>query len=130
GCSCRRAGAAWLGGPRRPAGLAPRHYRTETLHRRLPACLRAVRARSLAHARRLLEDQPSLVATALGTLIIGVTSFFRDPGVFEQLRTQVLPGLLRGPGGLRVWCCGCSDGPEVYSLAVLLAECGRLSRRL
>src|SRR5207245_7846764 len=48
------------------AGLQVRHYRTETLQRRMPACLRALRVRSPAHARRLLEERPTLAPTALG----------------------------------------------------------------
>src|SRR5437764_366516 len=49
---------AWLFGR---AGLSAAAYRPETLRRRLPACLRALRARSPAHARQLLERTPSLV---------------------------------------------------------------------
>jgi chemotaxis methyl-accepting protein methylase len=55
-------------------------------------------------------------------MMIGVSAFFRDPSVFEQLRTDVFPSLLRSQAGLHVWSCGCSDGPELYSAAMLLAE--------
>jgi chemotaxis protein methyltransferase CheR len=110
----------------RQAGLDARHYRAETLQRRLPGCLRALHARSLAQARQRLEDHPALMRTAVSTLLIGVSAFFRDPAVFEQLRTHIFPGLLRGPGGLQVWSCGCSDGAEVYSIAILLAELDHL----
>ena len=44
--------AAWLFAT---AGLDIRHYKTETLRRRLPACLRAARAASVAEARAVLE---------------------------------------------------------------------------
>jgi chemotaxis protein methyltransferase CheR len=102
-------------------------YRTETLQRRLPACLRALRARSLSHARELLEAQPELAATAINAMIIGVTAFFRDPAVFDQLRLHVLPELMRGRGSLSVWSVGCSDGAELYSAAILLAESNLLA---
>jgi chemotaxis methyl-accepting protein methylase len=108
------------------AGLDARQYRAETLQRRLPACLRAVRARSPAHARQLLEKAPELASAALSALVIGVTAFFRDPPVFELLRRQLLPELARGRPRLHVWSAGCSDGAELYSLAILLAELGLL----
>ena len=58
-------------------------------------------------------------------LLIGVTSFFRDPGVWEHLRDQALPALLAGrPAGraLRAWVPGCSTGEEAYSLAMVFKE--------
>lgn len=108
------------------AGLCARHYRPETLQRRLPACLRALRARSAGHARQVLERAPALVPAAVSTMLVGVTSFFRDPSVFEMLRTEALPALAVGRTGLHVWSAGCSEGAEVYSVAVLLAEAGLL----
>jgi len=58
-------------------------------------------------------------------LLIGVTSFFRDPLVWQQLVNVTLPELLarRSPGdALRAWVVGCSTGEEAYSLAMAFAE--------
>lgn len=58
-------------------------------------------------------------------LLIGVTSFFRDPQAFEALEQKVLPALVEGkPEGatLRLWVAGCSTGEEAYSLAILFRE--------
>jgi chemotaxis methyl-accepting protein methylase len=56
-------------------------------------------------------------------MVIGVTSFFRDASVFDHLTYTVLPALPRTPRGHpRVWSAGCSDGEEIYSVAMLLAE--------
>ncbi|NVB43857.1 protein-glutamate O-methyltransferase CheR [Pseudenhygromyxa sp. WMMC2535] len=52
------------------------------------------------------------------------TSFFRDPLLFDELRTWVLPELLdaaRGREPVVFWCAACSTGQEPYSLAMLLA---------
>ena len=68
-----------------------------------------------------------LVPKALESLLIGTTEWFRDEPVFEQLEKQVLPMLLHRTDNLRVWSAGASEGLELYSLAVLLAKCGRLS---
>jgi chemotaxis methyl-accepting protein methylase len=123
-----RAFVHWLF---RQAGLSAGNYREETLRRRLAACLRAVRASSLAAARVILQRNAELVPIAINAMLIGVTSFYRDPAVFERLREQVLPTLLaRAVGGpmrpLRVWSIGCADGAELYSVAMLLDDAGAL----
>lgn len=101
-------------------------YRPETLLRRLPACLRALRARTPAQARCLLEQNRELLPVALDAMLVGVTWFFRDVGVFDMLREYVLPALAEGRRGLHVWSVGCSEGAELYSVALLLAERRRL----
>jgi two-component system CheB/CheR fusion protein len=58
-------------------------------------------------------------------LLIGVTSFFRDPQAFQALEEQVIPQLFDNhpPGSvIRVWSTGCSTGEEAYSIAILLQE--------
>jgi chemotaxis methyl-accepting protein methylase len=108
------------------AGLNAAAYRHQTLRRRLPACLRALRARSPIHARQLLERTPMLVPMAVSALLVGVTAFLRDPDIFALLR-GVLPELAAGRPGVHVWSAGCADGAEVYSVALLLEEAGLLS---
>jgi chemotaxis methyl-accepting protein methylase len=63
-------------------------------------------------------------------LLIGVTSFFRDRAVFDVLERRVLPELARhrDQAPLRIWSAACSDGHELYSLAILAAEAGLLPR--
>ncbi|HEY1378924.1 MAG TPA: CheR family methyltransferase [Gemmataceae bacterium] len=108
------------------AGLSAAHYRPETLRRRLPACLRTLRARSPEHARQLLERSPDLVAAAVSALLVGVTTFFRDAEPFALLG-GLLPELAGPQPGVHAWSAGCSDGAELYSVALLLAEAGLLA---
>jgi len=110
------------------AGLDAGAYRAAPLRRRVAACLRAVSASSETAALAQLEQDDTLHSTALNTLLIGVSSFFRDADVFTALRTRVVPTLAARPGTLRVISLGCSFGAEVYSLAMLLAEAGLLAR--
>jgi len=110
------------------AGLDAAAYRSQPLHRRLPSCLRAMKVRSTRAARELLERKPHLVANAVGSLLIGVTEFFREPEVFDSLRTQILPTLASGNKQPRIWSAACSSGAELYSMAILLSETGLLER--
>lgn len=108
------------------SGLDPALYRLKPLARRLSACLRTLRVDSVDGGRRLLERRPDLLPRALDALLIGVTEFFRDAAVFATLRDDVLPSLARAGRPLRVWSAACSTGAELYSVAMLLDESGRL----
>ena len=58
-------------------------------------------------------------------LLINITSFFRDPEVFDLLAKTTIPALVRDhPAGqpIRIWVAGCSTGEETYSLAMLFRE--------
>jgi chemotaxis methyl-accepting protein methylase len=110
------------------AGLAPDAYRAAPLRRRTAVCLRAVRASSESAARAGLEHDLTLRRTALNTLLIGVSSFFRDAEVFETLKRTVIPRLSNRAGKIRVLSLGCSSGAELYSVALLLTEADVLDR--
>jgi chemotaxis protein methyltransferase CheR len=111
----------------RQIDLDAEQYRTETLARRLTACLRSLRVSTVEEARRLLEHNPQLIPTAIDTMLVGVTSFFRDPDVFALLSDTVLAEVARGRSGLHVWSAGCSDGAELYSLGMIFAPLGWLA---
>jgi two-component system CheB/CheR fusion protein len=74
---------------------------------------------------RFLQRTPLEVEALFRDLLIGVTSFFRDPEAFAELEAKVIPSLFAAkPAGtaIRVWSCGCSTGEEAYSIAILLQE--------
>ncbi|NLG43712.1 MAG: hypothetical protein GX547_10730 [Phycisphaerae bacterium] len=104
------------------AGLELRGYRLSPLQRRISACCRALQVASVTEARALLSRAPHMVPRALDAVVLGVSEFFRDPAVFEELRARVLPELAAGRRPLRVMSIGCADGRELYSVAILLAD--------
>jgi chemotaxis methyl-accepting protein methylase len=110
------------------SGLNPDAYRDAPVLRRTKACFRALRVSGDDEARRVIAPGGDALGRALDTLLLGVSGFFRDPEVFDTLRAQVLPGLASGGGTLRVLSVGCSNGAELYSVAMLLDETGALER--
>lgn len=74
---------------------------------------------------RYLRDNPTEINLLFRELLIGVTSFFRDPEEWELLRDKALPEqLAKQPAGgiIRAWAAGCSTGEEAYSLAIIFKE--------
>lgn len=107
-------------------------YKSNTILRRIERRLAAHGLTGLEAYLQLLEQEPSEVALLFGDLLIGVTSFFRDPENFLALENRVLPSLFADrPAGstIRCWSAGCSSGEEAYSLAILLKEQMELSQQ-
>jgi len=94
--------------------------------------LRRIQRRMHIHALSTLDAyldylrQNAMEASALfNDVLIGVTSFFRDRGSWQELEKQVLPQIFKGKQAsdmVRVWAIGCSTGEEAYGLAMLLVE--------
>lgn len=97
-------------------------YKHEQIIRRLATLRRRTNTTSLVEYTRRLVSDPSEVEWFRSWFAINVTEFFRDPGRWAHLRGDVLPRLLQERRQLRVWSAGCSEGDEVYSLAMLLSE--------
>lgn len=109
-------------------GVQPESFRGAALNRRLPACLRFLRVPSTRAAQEVLQRRPELLPGTLTAVLIGVTQFFREPAVFENVQKLVLPRLAARGGALRVASFGVSRGQELYSAAMLLAESALLER--
>src|ERR1035441_7960281 len=100
-------------------------YKKSTIYRRIERRMGLHQLAKIADYVRFLRENPQEVDLLFKELLIGVTSFFRDPALWEQLKTEVVPSLLatRPKGGmLRVWTPGCSTGEEAYSLAIVFRE--------
>lgn len=100
-------------------------YKPSTIHRRIERRMDVHQIEGIDGYVKFLQQTPAEVEALFRDLLIGVTSFFRDPETFEALATKVLPGLFAGkPAGamVRAWSAGCSTGEEAYSLAILLQE--------
>src|SRR5215831_10948316 len=100
-------------------------YKRSSLMRRILKRMLMINVPSFNDYVDYLEVHPEEFALLFNTILINVTSFFRDPPAWEFLGQEVIPRMLKStaPNGLiRVWSAGTASGEEAYSLAILLAE--------
>ena len=100
-------------------------YKRSTLMRRVQVRMQTVGIRSFADYLEYLQVDSNEFTRLFNTILINVTSFFRDPQAWEYVASDVIPGLLAGARPsepVRVWSAGCASGEEAYTIAILLAE--------
>jgi two-component system CheB/CheR fusion protein len=100
-------------------------YKKTTLYRRIERRMGIHQLDRIADYVRLLQNNPQEVEILFKELLIGVTSFFRDPQEWELLGGEGWPALLTAlpeGGSIRAWSAGCSSGEEAYSLAISFQE--------
>ncbi len=100
-------------------------YKRATLERRVAARMVFAGTAALRDYVTLVLGDPHESRALYEDILVNVTSFFRDPGVFATLARDTVPAILRdkrADSPIRVWVAGCATGEEVYSLAILLLE--------
>ncbi len=101
------------------------YYKQTTILRRIERRMVVTHNRNLQEYVTFLNNNPEEAKLLAKEVLIGVTSFFRDPDYFDVLKETVIKFLLKGSTQdkeLRVWVAGCSTGEEAYSIAILFAE--------
>lgn len=100
-------------------------YKRGGLMRRVNKQMESVEVGSYSDYVDYLEVHPNEFERLFDTILINVTSFFRDTGSWDYLREEVVPRLLAAKGPeepIRLWSAGCASGQEPYSLAMLMTE--------
>jgi two-component system CheB/CheR fusion protein len=100
-------------------------YRQTTLLRRIQRRMVLNQTEDLDAYVELLQKKPDELEALYQDVLIHVTSFFREPEIFESLRERVFPELMKGRNRndpIRIWLPGSSTGEEVYSVAISLFE--------
>lgn len=116
---------ALLGFLRDTRGFDFSGYKRSSLGRRIRKRMADVSVESYTDYRDLLEISAEEFGALFNTILINVTSYFRDSDAWTFLQREVLPELLAQlePGEeIRVWSAGCSSGEEAYSLAIMFSE--------
>jgi two-component system CheB/CheR fusion protein len=100
-------------------------YKANTVMRRIERRMAINEVSGIGKYVALIEEDPKEALALCQDILIGVTSFFRDPDAFEVLRQDVIPRLFVGRDPeepVRIWHACCATGEEVYSVAILIQE--------
>jgi two-component system CheB/CheR fusion protein len=106
-------------------GLDFRGYKRTSLNRRITLRMEALNLDSFGGYQSHLEADPGEFESLLNTVLINVTSFFRDSEAWEVLRERIVPAIVASAEPdkpIRIWSVGCASGEEPYSIAMLFAE--------
>src|SRR5262249_44779374 len=97
-------------------------YKRTSLMRRVRKRMQMVDIADFDAYLDFLQVHPDEFVSLFNTILINVTSFFRDAEVWETLRTTVIPELVAANDGeraIRVWSAGSASGQEAYSAAIV-----------
>jgi len=100
-------------------------YKRNTIMRRIERRMAVNATGGLDGYITFLDEDPEEAQALTQEILIGVTSFFRDPGAFDLLAKYIIPSLFAGrdpDNPVRIWHASCSTGEEVYSMAMLIQE--------
>jgi two-component system CheB/CheR fusion protein len=100
-------------------------YKKNTLFRRIERRKGIHQIENISSYVRFLQENPAEVDILFKELLIGVTSFFRDPEVWEKLKDKIIPEMIRDAPNrhiFRAWVTACSSGEEAYTLAMIFKE--------
>lgn len=97
-------------------------YKESTLQRQISRRMAVLQiADQSDYLTCLLADSGE--AKILGqNMLVSVTSFYRDPEVWETLSEELAQRLPNSTGQVRVWVAGCATGEEAYTLAMVIAR--------
>ena len=110
---------------RRATGVDFTHYRQSTIRRRIHRRMIVHKIDRLADYVKYVLTNPPEVKALYQDMLINVTSFFRNPKVFEAMKEEVFPNILKHHqphSTIRLWTPACSSGEETYSVAMGLLE--------
>jgi len=101
-------------------------YKDDFLRRRILARMLKLKVSSFTSYLKLLKHDEEERIQLLNELAINVSSFFRDPPVWQTVKHQVLYPLFKRATKLsrtiRIWSAGCAHGQEPYTIAIISRE--------
>ncbi len=110
---------------RRETGVNFASYKQATIDRRMQRRMSHHQIFNQEDYLSYLQVNPVEIEALYTDLLIDVTSFFRDPEVFQALQSDILTQIVsqKSPkSAIRIWVAGCATGEEIYSVAICLLE--------
>src|SRR5215212_6834655 len=100
-------------------------YKRPTLFRRIGKRMEELGCETYAEYQDYLEVHPEEFVTFFNTVLINVTSFFRDPEAWTFVADEIVPRIISGKdpdAPIRIWSAGCASGEEAYTLAMVFGR--------
>jgi two-component system CheB/CheR fusion protein len=100
-------------------------YKRQSLQRRIRRRMQAVKIFDFNDYRDFLEAHPYEFSKLFNTILINVTSFYRDWDAWTYLAEELLQRIIsskREGESIRIWSAGCATGEEAYTVAMLMLE--------
>lgn len=97
-------------------------YKSQQMQRRIGSLMERAGVSTFAAYGDLLGRDRAELDRFCDYITINVSEFFRNPEKFDELEREILPELLARSRNLNIWSAGCSNGAEIYSVAMILQE--------
>jgi len=99
-------------------------YKESTLRRQISRRMSIRGIARLDHYIALLASDSAETEALQHSILVNVTSFFRDPASFAALGSQLSAILKKRQSGerFRVWVPACATGEEAYTIGMLISE--------
>jgi two-component system, chemotaxis family, CheB/CheR fusion protein len=100
-------------------------YKRSSLMRRVRKRMQALDLENFSDYMDRLEVAPEEFVLLFNTILINVTSFFRDRATWDYVTTEIVPRITarkEPTEPIRIWSAGCASGQEAYTLAMVMAE--------
>lgn len=99
-------------------------YKRSSLMRRVSKRMQLLGIENISEYLDYLEVESQEFVYLFNTILINVTSFFRDRSSWDYLAEQIIPQIVARKINqpIRIWSAACASGQEAYTLAIILAE--------
>ena len=106
------------------AGVDFSEYKEGTIRRQIARRMSVLQLPEESDYLTYLKSNPPEARILRQSLLVSVTSFYRDPSVWESLQGELTKRWAEAPPNraIRVWVPGCATGEEVYTVGMVLNE--------
>jgi chemotaxis protein methyltransferase CheR len=88
--------------------------------KRIDRFMKSIGCRNMADFLAELDKNDVIKHQCELLMTVSISRFFRDRGVWEYLKKNILPGFIRvDKENIKCWSAGCACGEEVYSLKII-----------
>ncbi len=101
------------------------NYESKSLNRGVKRLMAKHNMQGMTDLWRKILSEDDFFLNGIDELLVNLTELFRNPDAWIMIRDEILPKF-NLTKQLDVWHAGCSTGEEIYTMAIVLKECGLL----